>query len=292
MYNLNQIITVDSLKNITNATSKSNETNVSDPNSTSFNKSQSQILGPPCRTGISSSNITMKVFRDDAIGSNTGYPGGYLLITTDGCPGYDWTSQSTPYQPLTQWKVIKLPLQPKLMKTKFYIGIKKEDGSNVINPVFGPVGVAINGVSIYGNSDSQKNDAMIYDHMTHDICNGHIQKNGDYHYHGEPTKGCVFNDTKGQHSPLFGYMFDGIPIYGSQGDCGIAPKDLDDCGGHVDKTFPFYHYHLPHERKFPYLITCLRGCIFPNNNSIINSSEEVNITTCLKNLNSTNMIIR
>ena len=40
---------------------------------------------------------------------------------------------------------------------------------------------------------------------------------GTYHYHTEPKRpSCVYTDVSGQHSPLFGFMIDGIPIYGSQ----------------------------------------------------------------------------
>jgi len=68
-----------------------------------------------------------------------------------------------------------------------------------------------------------------------------------------------------QHSPYFGIMADGIPIFGPYGDNGIAPTNLDECGGHVDNTYPFYHYHLPNGLIYPYTVTCLRGCIFNAN---------------------------
>lgn len=60
-------------------------------------------------------------------------------------------------------------------------------------------------------------------------------------------------------------MADGIPMYGQYGDNGIAPTNLDECGGHVDITNPFYHYHTPAGRAYPYTIVCLTGCIYSNN---------------------------
>lgn len=36
------------------------------------------------------------------------------------------------------------------------------------------------------------------------------------------------------------------------GDGGKAPTDLDVCGGHVDKTHRFYHYHVQPSLKSPY----------------------------------------
>ena len=71
----------------------------------------------------------------------------------------------------------------------------------------------------------------------------------------------MYNDTTGQHSPLFGFMMDGIPIYGSLGDSGQYPTDLDECGGHIDSTHNFYHYHVAPNYTYPYLINCLRGCL-------------------------------
>jgi len=60
-------------------------------------------------------------------------------------------------------------------------------------------------------------------------------------------------------------MADGIPMFGPYGDNGVAPTDLDECGGHTDKTYGFYHYHLPKDNASPYSLTCLVGCIFNAN---------------------------
>lgn len=70
---------------------------------------------------------------------------------------------------------------------------------------------------------------------------------GQYHYHMLPAPGCAFTDTPAdQHSPAWGIMADGIPIFGPRGDGGQVPSaddDLDECRGHVDAAYPFYHYH-------------------------------------------------
>ena len=84
---------------------------------------------------------------------------------------------------------------------------------------------------------------------------------GAYHYHSQPGAGCVYTNSAGAHSPVFAVMADGIPLYGEQGDSGAIPADLDECGGHVDASFPFYHYHLPNGLVEPYTVRCLRGCI-------------------------------
>ena len=75
-----------------------------------------------------------------------------------------------------------------------------------------------------------------------------------------PVISCIPSlvDTAGQHSPLFAVMADGIPLFGPLGDNGsiltlgtsLSPSTsattLDVCGGHVDTTYPYYHYHLPY----------------------------------------------
>lgn len=72
-----------------------------------------------------------------------------------------------------------------------------------------------------------------------------------YHFHTEPANGCVYNQTAGQHSPLLGIMLDNIPIYGALGDNGVPPSNLDECGGHTDSTYSFYHYHTTYNLQAP-----------------------------------------
>ncbi|KAG2432948.1 hypothetical protein HXX76_008676 [Chlamydomonas incerta] len=99
-----------------------------------------------------------------------------------------------------------------------------------------------------------------------DTCRGHAApNNGEYHYHSEPGTGCAYTDTAGKHSPLYGIMLDSIPIYGAYGDNGAAPTDLDECGGHTDATYAFYHYHVTANLAPPYVIRCFRGCVFNSN---------------------------
>ena len=92
-----------------------------------------------------------------------------------------------------------------------------------------------------------------------------------------------YNETKsGEHSPIVGFMADGIPIYGPYTKSGKAPTDLDECGGHSSDFPPvhgvanhktnlnsFYHYHF--QMKYPYSINCLKGCVNSNMNKKINN---------------------
>ncbi|KAI8853946.1 hypothetical protein BC829DRAFT_429764 [Chytridium lagenaria] len=56
-------------------------------------------------------------------------------------------------------------------------------------------------------------------------------------------------------------MLDGIPIFGPLGDNGNVPTDLDECNGHVDSTYSFYHYHVAFNETYPYIVNCLKGCV-------------------------------
>jgi len=196
------------------------------------------------------------------------------VISTNDCPGYDWTLNA-PNNATVLKLSFTLPLSPVISNTKIYVGI--EGAGGVTNDAIkGFIGVAINGVLIYSNADANNLDAVVNEGMSFDKCGGHADPNGNYHYHMEPTAGCVYNDTTGQHSPLFGFMMDGIPIYGSLGDNGVAPTNLDECGGHTDTSYAFYHYHLTANMAFPYTISCLTGCVFSSNG---NSDLEADVTT-------------
>lgn len=95
-----------------------------------------------------------------------------------------------------------------------------------------------------------------------DPCNGHpLPSGGSYHYHGIPH--CITDvvDSEGEHSALIGYLLDGFPVYGPNGEGGAAPSDLDTCSSHTGVTpeFPegIRHYHLTDTA--PYSITCYVG---------------------------------
>ena len=86
----------------------------------------------------------------------------------------------------------------------------------------GAVGLFVNGVSIYGISDgmsygNQKvwlNAAPVFEQYDMDICTGHAAQ-GDYHHHHNPN--CLsdrLGDNGTAHSPLYGWVMDGFPLYG------------------------------------------------------------------------------
>lgn len=85
-----------------------------------------------------------------------------------------------------------------------------------------------------------------------------------------PEVSSWYNETKIGHSPLVGFMADGIPIYGPYSKYGKSPKDLDTCGGHSSDSHSFYHYHF--QTKYPYSVNCLKGCVDGAMNKNVNSN--------------------
>jgi hypothetical protein len=190
---------------------------------------------------------------------------GFRSISTTGCPLHDWTSESTPNDAEVIDKIYELPLEPTLCDyPTAYVGVY-EDLSQTIpvsNAIFQAIGVAYDGVAIFGNADSNSEDAYINEGSTFDECNGHPNAGGQYHYHSQVPDECLLNlPTPKAHSDLFAFMADGIPLFGPLGDDGIIPDDLDECNGHVDQSFPYYHYHITANYKYPYTVNCLRGII-------------------------------
>eukprot|EP00897_Mesotaenium_endlicherianum_P010446 jgi/Mesen1/942/ME000118S00120 len=191
-------------------------------------------------------------------------------VESNGCPGYNWTDQGTPDSAREQSHAFTFPLAPVM-----------NSGAGALvavsSPVRGPIGVFLNGVSIYSIVDGLGRNALTYEGSTFDHCGGHPSPSGDYHYHvvagdrhpasHSATRNNKFTlcpesfwkDTAGKHSQLLGFLADGIPLFGPQGDKGVVPTTLDACNGHTDATHKFYHYHAT--SNYPFLVNCLRGCV-------------------------------
>ena len=85
----------------------------------------------------------------------------------------------------------------------------------------GDIGIALNGIpfdirsaEIWSGMNQWEQVAGPGD-LGVDSCGGHVQPNGKYHYHINPT--CLHDMDSGEHSPIIGYAFDGLPIYGPYG---------------------------------------------------------------------------
>ncbi|MGE3270560.1 MAG: YHYH protein [Chloroflexota bacterium] len=125
----------------------------------------------------------------------------------------------------------------------------------------GPVGVLLTGTVFFNAVDAEGRDAVA--HESQDLCQGHPESNGTYHYHSLTS--CLDPGAEDTHSPLAGYAFDGFGIYGYRGETGeeLTNADLDECHGHTHaiewdgQVVEMFHYHAT--REYPYTVGCYRG---------------------------------
>lgn len=126
----------------------------------------------------------------------------------------------------------------------------------------GLIGFTLVGGALYNALDARGRDAPAYEMM--DLCGGHPQEQGQYHYHDNAPCLPDGRDANG-HSELVGYALDGFGIYGplDVGGRAMSNRDLDACHGHLGPVLwdgrvqEIYHYHLNDE--YPYSIGCFRG---------------------------------
>jgi len=133
------------------------------------------------------------------------------------------------------------------------------------------VGVALDGVPIFADAPSVLDRGHL---PALDVCGGHIDPGGWYHWHATATDIETMLEAEGvaadcllpqRPSALFGYAFDGFPIHGSLESDGSAPTDLDECGGHIGNTGSGETYHYHAAETFPNLPPCLVGVMAENN---------------------------
>ncbi|MFN7226165.1 MAG: YHYH protein [Holosporales bacterium] len=124
----------------------------------------------------------------------------------------------------------------------------------------GMIGFTLTGAAIFNALDETGHDAPAYE--VQDLCNGHPEQQGGYHYHS--LSPCMAKLAR-RNGGLIGFMLDGIPIYGPN-EMGrtLRNEDLDECHGHIGSVKldgkmvdNVYHYHATHE--FPYTIGCFKG---------------------------------
>jgi len=156
---------------------------------------------------------------------------------------------------------VLLPVTPALAQAPTQLGVVSK------------VGLALDGIPIFSDAPSIKRTG----HMPSlDTCGGHIDPGGWYHFHGAASDiNVVFDeqnidakcDLPQDSSALFGYAFDGFPIYGSTEKDGSQASNLDVCNGHVvsgkESGEQDYHYHA--STDFPNLPPCLVGVVAKDN---------------------------
>jgi hypothetical protein len=127
----------------------------------------------------------------------------------------------------------------------------------------GMIGFTLSGAAIYNALDAGGRDAPVYE--IQDKCNGHPERQGQYHYHDYSDCMSDRRSEAGGHSDLVGYALDGFGIYGKHGTAGkeLSNADLDACHGHSHavtwngQSREIYHYHYTSE--YPYALGCFTG---------------------------------
>lgn len=129
----------------------------------------------------------------------------------------------------------------------------------------GELGIMLTGAALFSAFDAGGRDAVAWE--AQDICGGHPQMSGVYHYHA--LSSCISDPGTGQ-SNLLGYAYDGFGIYGMRGADGkeLTDADLDECHGTTSpvmwdgKLVTMYHYVAT--REFPYVMGCFKGTPIQN----------------------------
>lgn len=228
---------------------------------------------PVCGTSYGSARFSLQSFPSK----------GYRTLSGNACPGYDWRTQKAPYDAGDHSFSVRLPTQPRIAAQVTPIGLKSSSS------VSGVIGFALNGVKIFSVATSSGEDSVLSKGSILDSCGGvndpmkeftfSTKVPGIYHYiamPGDPNplihipgipvanisycaaSSSWYSEDSTTHSPIVGFLADGIPIYGPRGANGLPPQDLDQCGGHAGDDIPFYHYHF--STVYPYSVECLVGC--------------------------------
>ncbi|MDF2449735.1 MAG: hypothetical protein K0R26_2239 [Bacteroidota bacterium] len=151
------------------------------------------------------------------------YSSSYVYVRTRDLAGnFTMGPSLNPNDPVAQNYTIRFPRNP-----------VQQTGSQTAVPLGGGIGLAVNGVLLYGSrsADSYKSstnnnsmtgdgkwhcDAWYNEKNTMDTSgNAHADPSGKYHYHANPKRLYTYPSTS--HSPIMGYAIDGFPIYGPYG---------------------------------------------------------------------------
>jgi hypothetical protein len=166
-------------------------------------------------------------------------------------PNYGFGEDGNPNYIQEQDDTYYIPLNPTPNPRRFVTTL---NNSNHALPM-GPIGIAVNGIVFFNPFDMGNQDAT----NLMDLCCGHPNQDGQYHYHKYPI--CInspWADNGTGPSPLIGWAFDGYPIYGPYQSTDVMAKDvkgpdaLNDFNIHYDKDRGWHYNVTP--GKFPYLI--------------------------------------
>ncbi len=121
----------------------------------------------------------------------------------------------------------------------------------------GMIAFTITGVAIYNALDDAGRDAAA--HEIQDLCDGHPQGRGQYHYHSSSP--CL---PGAESNALVGWALDGYPILGMRDAQGklFTNADLDACHGRAEVVNVrgwTYSYAYRLTQEYPYTFGCFTG---------------------------------
>ena len=195
--------------------------------------------------------------------------GDSVVVNSNGIPDF-------PY-------IVTSPGIPNAMELEYTIPVTPVAADAVTAiPALGAIGVAVNGIPIYGATEGTGGDVFSLGGGFTE-CGGHNGPTG-YHYHTFDVTGsdvCRFSEAEASAEPqLFGYAFDGYPIYSgnfqytsswsltdpslfatdtfSAHSYSEGAGDLDQCNGRFDENGNYAYYTT---EDFPYTLGCYNGVV-------------------------------
>jgi hypothetical protein len=194
--------------------------------------------------------------------------GDTIVITSNGIPDYTYI-ETSPGDPRPADLVFTIPAEP----------VVADEPTAV--PALGSAAVAVNGIPIYGLTEGQGGDVLSLGALSE--CGSHNGPTG-FHMHlfsTSETTDCLYSPEEvAAESQLFGYAFDGYPIYTGNGiytssweltdeslfatDTWSAHSyvegsgDLDECNGLTDADGSYAYYTTD---TFPYVLGCYTGVV-------------------------------
>ncbi len=195
---------------------------------------------------------------------------GMVVVTSNGIPDFPYT-QTTPGDPTAVALEYTLPGTPTVADTPTPV------------PAIGAIAVALNGIPIFGAAEGPGGDVLSMPSFTE--CGGHNGPSG-YHFHTFTTVGstaCAYTEEEAMTEQiLFGYAFDGYPIYVGNYALGYTSSyeltdpslfatntfdahtyvegsgDLDECNGRTDENGDYAYYTTD---AYPYTVGCYMGVV-------------------------------
>lgn len=144
--------------------------------------------------------------------------------------------------PNTHTQTILIPVTPVALSSA---------ASGINDTPGGSLGIALNGI-LYFPPEPTARIATYHNVAPIDPDGGHTGFGFDYHYH----RAWKVTGVPDSVTQIYGFMFDGYPIYDALEPDGSTPAGLDSCQGHTTTALG-YHYHA--SDSYPYITTCLHG---------------------------------